>query len=152
MLSKTAISSTFSSMSETQQPPIYLLSPGSGSPIQQIIPFQPSVNTLMPSASSVVVFPFQHLLFLFPLHKGRMRNHTLTCLMDWGINNASASLIALRIKSPFSLIVIPGLIELAPCSKRGNPVFLSWIPAGVYPDGNRGGNDGSFSREGKGMK
>jgi len=37
-------------------------------------------------------------------------------------------------KNPFTLIVIPGLTR--------NPVFLSWIPAGVYPDGNRGGNDG----------
>jgi len=26
---------------------------------------------------------------------------------------------------------------------RGNPVFSIWIPAGVYPDGNRGGNDDS---------
>jgi hypothetical protein len=39
------------------------------------------------------------------------------------------------VKSPFTLIVIPGLTR--------NPVFPNWIPAGVYPDGNRGGNDSS---------
>jgi hypothetical protein len=47
------------------------------------------------------------------------------------------------IKSPFILIVIPGLTEPAPYLIRGNPVFASWIPAGVYPDENRGWNDGS---------
>ena len=31
--------------------------------------------------------------------------------------------------------VIPDLIR--------NPVFSTWISAGVYPDGNRGGNDNS---------
>jgi len=35
--------------------------------------------------------------------------------------------------NPFPLIVIPGLTR--------NPLFLSWIPAGVYPDENRGRND-----------
>jgi len=29
------------------------------------------------------------------------------------------------VKNPFTLTVIPGLTR--------NPVFLSWIPAGVYP-------------------
>jgi len=59
------------------------------------------------------------------------------------------------VKSPFTLIVIPGLTEPAPYSIRGNPVFslwarfhprggstpeggpfgpeAIWIPAGVYP-------------------
>jgi len=37
------------------------------------------------------------------------------------------------VKSPFTLIVIPGLTEPAPYLMRGNPVFPSWIPAGVYP-------------------
>jgi hypothetical protein len=32
-----------------------------------------------------------------------------------------------------SKVVIPDLIR--------NPVFSTWIPAGVYPDGNRGKND-----------
>jgi len=46
------------------------------------------------------------------------------------------------VKSHFTLIVIPGLTKPAPYLIRGNPVFLSWIPAGVYPEENRGGNDG----------
>jgi hypothetical protein len=45
--------------------------------------------------------------------------------------------------SPFTLIVIPGLTEPAPYLIRGNPVFSPlWTPAGVYPDENRGRNDG----------
>jgi len=39
------------------------------------------------------------------------------------------------------LFVIPGLTKLDPYLIRGNPVFLSWIPAGVYSDRNRGRND-----------
>ena len=31
------------------------------------------------------------------------------------------------VKSPFTLIVIPGLTEPAPYSIRGNPVFPIWI-------------------------
>jgi len=38
------------------------------------------------------------------------------------------------VKNDFALIVIPGLIR--------NSVFLSWISAGVYPEENRGGDDG----------
>jgi hypothetical protein len=37
------------------------------------------------------------------------------------------------VKSPFTLNIIPGLTKPAPCLIRGNPVFLNWIPAGVYP-------------------
>ncbi len=37
-------------------------------------------------------------------------------------------------------LVIPGLTKPAPYLIRGNPVFF-WIPAEVYPDKNRGGND-----------
>jgi len=37
-------------------------------------------------------------------------------------------------------VVIPGLTKPAPYLIRGNPVFF-WIPTGVDPDENRGGND-----------
>jgi hypothetical protein len=36
-----------------------------------------------------------------------------------------------------------GLDELAPYLIRGNPVFPSRIPAGVYPDEDRGRNNNS---------
>jgi len=42
----------------------------------------------------------------------------------------------------FTLFVIPGLTKPAPYLLRGNPVFLNWIPAGVYPGENWDGNDG----------
>jgi hypothetical protein len=37
------------------------------------------------------------------------------------------------VKNPFALFVIPRLTEPAPYLIRGNPMFLNWIPAGVYP-------------------
>jgi hypothetical protein len=40
----------------------------------------------------------------------------------------------------FVQFVIPGLTEPAPYLIRGNPVFY-WIPTGVYPVEERGGND-----------
>ena len=45
-------------------------------------------------------------------------------------------------KSLFLLIVIPDLMKPVPYLIRGNPVLWSRIPAGVYPDGDGGGNDG----------
>jgi hypothetical protein len=38
---------------------------------------------------------------------------------------SSISILVYCLKNPFTLIVIPGLTR--------NPVFLNWIPAGVYP-------------------
>ena len=40
------------------------------------------------------------------------------------------------LNNDFTIGVIPGLTR--------NPVFSIWIPAGVYPDGNRGGNENSW--------
>jgi hypothetical protein len=45
----------------------------------------------------------------------------------------------------FKQFVIPGLTEPAPYLIWGNPAFF-WIPAGVYPDGNRGRNDRTLRR------
>ncbi len=47
-----------------------------------------------------------------------------------------------RIRNPSPLFCsFRGLTKPAPVLDAGEFMFLSWIPAGVYPDGNRVGND-----------
>jgi hypothetical protein len=46
-------------------------------------------------------------------------------------------------RSGFTHVASPDLVKPAPYLIRGNPVFSIRIPAAVYTDENRDGNDGS---------